>query len=92
MGLMFGKNLRSNERGSAAVYLILTVLILALLAVIFFELGVTGLVAMMAVLGGIALAIFGPRPYSWAAGALIAIVGIVLFFVTFMSSAGGLGI
>ena len=87
-----GTNLRSNERGSAALYLIFGIVVMVFLIVLLLVLGVLGILGGLAIAGGIALAIFGPKPYSWLGGTVLAILGLVLAVMAYTSTAGGLGL
>lgn len=92
---MFGigkRDTRLNGRGVGILgYGILAVVILILLIALFLVVGIVMLILGVAVIGGLLLAVFGPKPYSLFLGFGITIVAIILAVVTYLGSAGGLG-
>jgi hypothetical protein len=88
---MFGKHLQSNERGSAGLYLAIALLAAIVLIALFFILGALGLLAALMIIGGIVLAIFGPKPYALIVGGLLAAGGFGLMVFVYLSVGTGLG-
>ena len=82
--------LMKGNRGVGALgYLILAAVILVILVVLFLVVGIVFVILAGGVVGGLALAVFGPKPYALWVGGGITVISIIAAVI--LVGATGLG-